>query len=431
MTFLLFFYIPKQSESAGIVAFTGITSIYNQAVIKSETVFYQGKLKEIRLAMLNNLLTLTLSSLNLSTLSKNSGTSTVKHLVQTLNNFIILSSLSILLVTASSAGDLKTYTVNSKNVPIVQVFNGIVEAVREATLSSEVSGRVLEVNFDVDDMVKEGDVLIRVYNEQQKSNVSKIEANLKAAKSRHKEARDTLRRIGKLHKKKQIAATQYDTAKANYDSAKANVDAMNASLDSAKESLKLTVMSAPYSGVVTERHVEVGEVTSPGQALLTGFSLEKLRVSVDIPQRLNSIVRANKKALVTLDNKQFKSDSLTLFPYANKYTGTIKARIAIPENLATETYPGMYAKVAFELGHREKLLIPKNAIVYRSEVTAVYVLDDKSRITFRHVRLGNPVNDSIEILAGLSVNEKVAVDPLQAGIVLKNVLKKTVNSTER
>jgi RND family efflux transporter MFP subunit len=331
---------------------------------------------------------------------------------------VLLFFFSIVFQQAVAQSDLKTYVIELETITKTQTFNGIVEAVKESTLSSEISGKVLEVNFDVDDVVKEGDILLRVYSGKQKSNVSKLQANLRVAKSRYSETSKQFKRINKLYKNKQISASSFDTAKQNNDSAKANIDMANAALSTAKENLKLTTVTAPYDGVVTERYVEVGETTNPGKPLLTGFSLDHFRISVDIPQRLNSIIREKQKVSVSLTEQQFTAEKLTIFPYANKYTGTIKVRIDVPSSLLNKVFPGMYAKVDFELGKQQVLMLPKQSLVSRGEVSAVYVVSDQG-IGFRAVRVGQLINDKFVVLSGLSVNEKIALDPLQAGIALK------------
>jgi multidrug efflux pump subunit AcrA (membrane-fusion protein) len=78
----------------------------------------------------------------------------------------------------------------------------------------------------------------------------------------------------------------------------------------------------------------------------------------------------------------------------------------------------MYVRVNFVVGKANKLLIPASAVLRRSEVVAVYVVDDKGEARLRQVRLGEPAGqDEIEVLAGLNPGEKVALDPVKAGMV--------------
>ena len=189
----------------------------------------------------------------------------------------------------------------------------------------------------------------------------------------------------------------------------------------AQEQVEHTVVRAPYSGIVVKRHVEVGETASVGQALLTGLTLEKLRVNVEIPQTYVTSVRKFKTARVYLPQSEqatVPSSSLTVFPFADATSHTFRARI----NLAKEgggMYPGMFVKVALKTGEETRLVVPVSAVAYRSEVAAVYVLDEKGKVSMRQVRVGRITGDKIEILAGLEAGERVALDPIKAGAELK------------
>jgi hypothetical protein len=108
-----------------------------------------------------------------------------------------------------------------------------------------------------------------------------------------------------------------------------------------------------------------------------------------------------------------------VYPYADPTTHdfTVRAELA---SVPAGFYPGMFAKARFVVGQMTRLLVPASAVVHRSEVTAVYVVDKQGRVEFRAVRVGAPADDTaIEILAGLSVGEQVALDPVKAGVLLK------------
>jgi len=94
-------------------------------------------------------------------------------------------------------------------------------------------------------------------------------------------------------------------------------------------------------------------------------------------------------------------------------------RLDLPEGIK-DLFPGMFVKTAFTVGEREDLLIPSAAVVYRSEVTGVYVLTTDGRISLRHIRLGRKSDDGmVAILSGLDKGERVALDPIAAGTRLK------------
>jgi len=183
-----------------------------------------------------------------------------------------------------------------------------------------------------------------------------------------------------------------------------------------------TVVRAPYSGIVVKRHVELGETANVGQPLMTGLSLEHLRATVALPQGMVQQVRANDKAFVVLPgpvHKRLEADKLVVFPYADPVSHTFKVRVNLPQGISG-LYPGMLIKVGFVTGTTRALLIPAAAVVYRSEVTGVYVVSPKGQVALREIRLGRRYGDKQYIvLAGLQQGERVALDPIQAGVYLK------------
>jgi RND family efflux transporter MFP subunit len=199
------------------------------------------------------------------------------------------------------------------------------------------------------------------------------------------------------------------------------LNAARAALQSAQEGVAYTEIRAPYAGIVTKRHVEPGETVSPGTPIMSGLSLQYLRVSVDVPQSIVEQVRKIKKAAVYVDGRRVEATKLTVFPEGSPASNTFRARLELPEN-ATDLYPGMYVKVGFVTGEADRLLVPATALVERSEVTAVYVVDPSGRTSMRQVRVGRRIGDKVEVLAGIAPNEKVALDPIAAMRQLKPVV---------
>jgi RND family efflux transporter MFP subunit len=146
---------------------------------------------------------------------------------------------------------------------------------------------------------------------------------------------------------------------------------------------------------------------------MSGLSLEKLRVNVDIPQTLVEQVRRLRKAAVYVDGRRIEATQVTIFPEADPATNTFRARVDLPAN-AADLYPGMFVKVGFVTGERSRILVPRSAIVARSEVTALYVVNGDGRVGLRQVRTGGEFGERLEILAGLAAGERVVLDPVAA-----------------
>lgn len=294
-----------------------------------------------------------------------------------------------------------------------RVWDGVIEAVDQATLSAQTGGRVLELPFDVNDYVQAGEVVVRFTDVEQKSGLRRAQAQLDAARAAHDEAVADYRRIAELHQRKLVSRAQLDQATARRDSARAALEAATAALREASEQVDYTVVRAPYSGILTERHVEVGETVRPGQPLVSGLSLNRLRVNVEIPQSDVLAVRGQRRAaLLFEDGRRLPATEVVIFPFADPATHSFKVRLELPE-AETGLYPGMTVKTAFVIGEAERLLVPLQALVRRSEIAAVYVVDG-GRIELRQVRLGHRFGDRVEVLAGLEPGESLVADPVAA-----------------
>jgi RND family efflux transporter MFP subunit len=298
-------------------------------------------------------------------------------------------------------------------------FDGIVEAERRSTVSAQVAARIEEVPFDVDDYVERGDIIVQFRDRPAVAELKQAEAAAQEARARLEEARANHGRIQQLFRQDRISKADMDRTTADLQTAEARVNAAEGALSAARERFENTVVRAPFSGIVVARHVEIGEMATVGTPLMTGLSLEHLRVAVDVPQSDIGALRSTGEAWVDLpDGGTLAATEVRVFPYADPSTHTFKARLRLAEG-QHGIYPGMWVKVRFHTGEAQALLVPATAIVQRSELTAVYVLADDGRPRLRQVRLGRPqAGGRMAILAGLDAGETVVTDPEAARLAL-------------
>jgi RND family efflux transporter MFP subunit len=313
---------------------------------------------------------------------------------------------------------LETTTLATELAPRERVWDGVVEAVDQATLSAQTAGRVVELPFDVDDYVPAGAVVVRFTDVEQQAAQRQARAQFAAAEAAAREAEADFTRVEGIYARKLVARAQLDAATARRDSARAALEAARAAVRSSSEQVDYTVIRAPYSGIVVRRHVQVGESVRPGQPLISGISLGRLRVQVEVPQSDVGPIRASQRAALVLDDGARRIDAreVVVFPYADPATHTFKVRVELPE-AETGLSPGMTVKVAFAVGEAPRLLLPATAVVRRGEIAGAYVVDEAG-VGLRQLRLGHRFGDRYEVLAGLSAGDRVALDPLAAGRAL-------------
>ena len=294
---------------------------------------------------------------------------------------------------------------------------GVVEAVRLSTLAAQVAGRIVALPVKAGDPVKAGQVLLQIdaraatqAEVASQSQVREAQANLANAKAKYE-------RSGRLFEQQFISQAALDQARTEYLAAQAQTATALANAGQSATSKSFTTIVAPYDGVVASTDVELGDMATTGRPLITVFDPHALRVTATLPQAVLAQARLDAPVTVVLPTigRELKARQVTVIPVADTRTHTTRVRLDLPE--AAGLLPGQYARALIATGQVRALTVPQSAVLRRSEVTAVYVLDAKGHAQLRQVRVGETVGDGqVEVLSGLVAGERVALDPVRAGI---------------
>lgn len=320
------------------------------------------------------------------------------------------SSLLLVFMTISglaAAQAPQSVVVQTREVELTYPAESVVEAVKQATVAAQVAGRVVDVRTDAGRRVKQGEVLMRIDAREAAEGVAGAQAQLVQAKANFERTRN-------LYNQKFISKAALDKAEADLKSAQAMAGQAGAGLSHA-------TVAAPISGVVAQRHVELGEMASLGKPLVTVFDPKGMRVIASVPQYKLADLRGSGKARVEFPEtgKWIDAARVEVLPTLDARSHTVTARIYLPED-AEGVVPGMAARVHFVTGKAPKLTVPPQAVIRRGEVNAVYVVDTANVAKLRQVRLGEAVaGGEIEVLAGLASGERVSLEPVKSGIAVK------------
>jgi len=318
--------------------------------------------------------------------------------------------------TASSPLPLAGFVVHAQDARSEQVWDGVVEAVHQVTITAQTNARVLELPYDVNAVVAKGAVLVRFSNVEQKSARNAAQAQIASAQATYKDAQASYKRIAAVYAKGYVSTARMDQQRAARDAARAALQSAQAQLGQVGQQLDYTVLRAPFAGIITRRFVRVGEAVQAGppspQPLIQLQALDDLRVNVQVPQSAVDAIRTFHTASVLIGGHRITATGVEVFPYADPETHTFNVRLPLPAG-TNGLYPGMTVKVAFSTGEAKRLLVPASAVVQRGELVAVYVIDDHG-VALRQVRLGDRDGDQVQVLAGLDDGERVANDPQAA-----------------
>ena len=320
---------------------------------------------------------------------------------------------------APAAPDLKSAAAEVREVDLTYSAEAVIEAIRQSTVSAQISGRIVELRFDVGDFVKKGEVIARIDERAASQAVAASEAQVREADAAARNARVNYERSRQLLAQKFISQAALDKAEADSKQAQARLSAMLAGAGQAATERSFATIVAPYSGVVSARHVELGEMAVPGKPLMTGFDPSTLRAVANVPQAQVAAIQATGKARIEVPalGRWIDVSQVTVVPSADPRTHTTRVRLELPAD-ARGVYPGVFARAHFTVGRAPRLLAPRSAVFQRSELTGVYVIDDKGLPRLRQIRLGTAGDElSVEVLAGLKPGERVALDPVKAGML--------------
>ncbi|HEY5635570.1 MAG TPA: efflux RND transporter periplasmic adaptor subunit [Burkholderiales bacterium] len=327
-------------------------------------------------------------------------------------------ALLLALPVAARADALKAGPVQLREVELTWSAEAVVEAVRQSTVSAQIAGRIVEVRFDVGDTVKKGEVIVRIDERQASQAVAASTAQVGEAQAALANARAQFERTKQLLAQKFISPAALDKAETDYKAAQARVSALLAGAGQAVTERSFATIVAPYGGVVAARHVEVGEMAVPGKPLMTGFDPSTLRVVATVPQARIGAIQALGRAKIEVPSlgRWVDAERVTVLPAADPRTHTTRVRLELPADVRG-LVPGVYARAHFVIGKAPRLLAPRAAVFRRSELTAVYVIAEDGAPRLRQVRTGVAGDaESIEILSGLKPGERVALEPVKAGM---------------
>ncbi|WP_323962600.1 efflux RND transporter periplasmic adaptor subunit [Aeromonas hydrophila] len=309
---------------------------------------------------------------------------------------------------AEATGDA-TLTLVPRQVTDWLTLDGTVSAIHQGTVAAQTSGRVSRMLVDVNDQVQAGQPLLEISGKEQFAAVTGAQARLARAQAQQVEAERQLARFQALIAKGVITRAQLDSAQATDRAARAEVNAAEAALTQAREAYGYTRILAPYAGVVTKRLVELGETVAPGTPLLSGFSLDTLRVEVELPQSALTLAREPADVQVLLpDGNTVTPLKLTRFNYADSRSHAFRLRLDLPPQTAG-VLPGMWLKVQLKQGERQVLQVPEQALLRQGEFSGLYLKQGDGWV-LTPVRVGHCQAAQCDILAGVQSGDQVAAD---------------------
>lgn len=295
-------------------------------------------------------------------------------------------------------------------------YDGVVEALRQTVIATQVSGAVVELNVRAGDRVTAGQLLMRLDARAAEQSAAAGDAQVRAARAAQDVAAKEFARQKQLAADQFISAAALDRAEAEYKAAQAQAAAQLAAAGATRTQSGFYVVRAPYAGVVADVPVTIGEMAMPGRALATLFDPTALRVSASVPQSAAAAIGDGKAVRTEIPSLPSAAQRLQtparvqVLPAADLATHTLTLRADLAPGLMG-AMPGQFARLWLPApGAAASPWVPAQAVVRRAEMTGLYVLDGNNKPLLRQVRLGRSDGAQVEVLSGLAPGERVATD---------------------
>lgn len=306
---------------------------------------------------------------------------------------------------AALAPGERAVRVESRKLARSQSQPGFVEAVDAAHVSARVMASVREVAAREGDRVESGALLIALDDRDARARLAQAEAAQEAARAQATAAQLAFERVERLQRGGAATEQELEGARAGHESAKAAHERAAQGVTEAQTALTWFEVRAPFAGSVLVRHVEPGQLATPGQPLLTLYREDQLRVTVAAPAELAARVRVDDECELEFDNATARSGRIArVLPSADASTGSVTLHIA-PADVAG-LRPGQLARLIAPAGEREALLVPAAAVERIGQIERVRVLS-AGRVSPVAVRTGKRHGEFLEVLSGLRAGDEV------------------------
>jgi membrane fusion protein (multidrug efflux system) len=270
--------------------------------------------------------------------------------------------------TEREAVPVEVTTIERGRIEAVLRFSTNLEAEREVDVLSEASRQVTELLVEEGDRVLRGQPLLRLDDEVQRSNVAKVDSQLRRARQ-------------ELSRQKELFA-QSLVAEQTFNDASYEVEQLELQLADARRELGYTEVRAPISGTVTSRLVNLGDFVTVNQTLFHMVDFDSIVARVYVPEKELARLSPGQPARITADavgSRHFSGSVDRISPVVDPGTGTVKVTVAIP--LQQGLRPGMYVVVELVTAvHADAVLVPKRALVYDNDQIFIFRLAEDRKV---------------------------------------------------
>ena len=344
-----------------------------------------------------------------------------------MKKYIYLLSLTTatLVMTSCGSDDKKATADNSpaisvvthnvaanENSPFLSV-SGKIQATNSADLSTRMMGYVNKVHVNVGDKVNKGQLLVSINNADLQAQQAQVNAGITEATVAFNNAQKDYKRYQNLFASASASQKELDDMTANYEMSKARLEAANQMKNEVSSQFAYSNITAPFSGTVTSKNIEAGDMANPGVPLISIETPGNFEVIAMVPETEISQIKRNAEVNVIVKsiNQNLKGKVIEVSSSAKNTGGQYLVKIALDKTDA-HILSGMFVSVRFPVEKQKSTVlvsIPTSAIINNGQLSGVYTVSQSNTAILRWLRLGRTYGDQVEVLSGLSADEAYIV----------------------
>ena len=293
---------------------------------------------------------------------------------------------------------------------------GTLQGFVQAPVSARAGGYLRRWTKDIGSKVAKGDLLAEIDTPELDQQLSQAIAARNQTAASLELARTTVDRWEALRKRDAVSQQELEERRSAYVQARANLAGADANVERLRQLESFKRVLAPFSGVITKRNVDIGDLIDSNKPLFMLSQTDPLRVYVNVPQAYAQLVRAGQPAVVTqaeVRGRTFSGQVARTSGAIDTATRTMQVEITLP-NRDGALLPGAFVNVELTAAPSGVLVVPANVLLFRGEGVLVAGVDDAGNVQLLPVRLGRNYGESVEILSGLKGGERLVLNPSDA-----------------
>lgn len=316
-----------------------------------------------------------------------------------------------------AAAPVKVFKVQRQKISEKLLFTGVIEAWKKINITPDIGGKIARIHVEEGQRVAKGQLLAEMDTRAIRLQLDQAEAALAVAEANYNDAQKNMERMERLEKEEAVSDQEYEKIKLVFEAAEAQLKQAQAAVNLARYNLDVSLMKAPFAGIVASRNAEEGDVINP---MMGGFSTTSGVLTLMDFSRITVEVEVSHRDIVRIRKGQFAELRVAAFPErvfqgrvsivnisADPMTKKFNVEVTV-DNSDLVLRPNTFGEISLEVStHEDALVIPQRAVL---ENTYVFRVIDNNRVERVDLTLGLQNSDRIEVITGLKEGDLVVVE---------------------